>query len=203
MIYMSPVWHTIKDDYQEEFGYIVSYKQKPPELLERRPWIADNGVFAGQFEVGKWLRMIDKFRPYASTCKGIVIPDVVGDWWGTLRRWEKYAPMVPDLPKAFVTQDGLTLDKIPWGSFKCLFIGGSDDHKLKKAGPYMRAAIERGVWLHVGRVNSVKRMLKFESADSVDGTMLATEPSTARQKYIVGAMRTIQARKENKSLWDM
>jgi hypothetical protein len=77
----------------------------------------------------------------------------------------------------FVAQDGCEHGLVPpWWSFDALFLGGSTAWKL---GPDARAlagrAKQRGKWLHMGRVNSLRR-LRYAQAigcDSVDGSSWA------------------------------
>jgi hypothetical protein len=104
---------------------------------------------------------------------------------------------------AFVTQDGLTLDAVPWGQFDVLFVGGTDQHKLHESYPFILEAKQRGVWVHVGRVNSAARIEAFWMADSCDGTTLAIEPSPRKQAILLNAATVAQAKKGMVSLWDM
>ena len=60
-----------------------------------------------------------------------------------------------------------------------LFIGGTDEFKLgPDAEAIGREAKDRGKWLHMGRVNSIKRLriAKRMGCDSVDGTYLSFGP---------------------------
>ena len=110
-----------------------------------------------------------------------VAPDVVSDAAATLARSGPWLPRVRDLgmPAALVAQNGLETLEGPWGEFDCLFIGGDTEWKL---GPHARRLAEqaraRGKWVHMGRVNSERR-IRYAAAigcDSVDGTYLAFGP---------------------------
>lgn len=84
-------------------------------------------------------------------------------------------------PAAFVTQDGCTDALVPWGEIDALFVGGSDRWKLSEASWALVAeANRRGLWTHVGRVNSFARLKACASAGarSADGTFLAFGPDT-------------------------
>ena len=77
---------------------------------------------------------------------------------------------------AFVAQDGVSVDTVPWESISAVFIGGTTGFKL---GPMAVAvaseARRRGKWVHVGRVNSRKRA-RFAmdiGADSIDGSQFS------------------------------
>ena len=78
-------------------------------------------------------------------------------------------------------QDGL--EKIKWAvkflPYDCLFIGGSTEWKMGSgADQCIKIAKSRGKWVHVGRVNSQKRIRHFKlvGVDSVDGTSLTYAP---------------------------
>lgn len=115
-----------------------------------------------------------------------VVPDVVGDHEATLGRWMDYASVVrPYFPPAFVLQDGATMDTIPWSEMDALFIGGSTEFKLSEfAHEAIAYAKSRGIWTHVGRVNSFNRLRRFAEADSADGTTLAIAPDTNLPKVL-------------------
>ena len=139
-------------------------------------WMMDNNAFGNNFNFDNWINMIDKFSVYRQTCLGIPAPDVVGNCNQTIKLFWEHKSIIKDygLTVAFVTQDGLTPQLTPWAEFDTLFIGGSDSHKLgAEAGLLISAARENGKHVHIGRVNSQRRLEeKFWMADSVDGTML-------------------------------
>lgn len=144
-------------------------------------WCADNGAFSNRFDVGKWWAYLEKRAPYAGTCAFAVAPDVVGDAAATLARSAPWLAKIRALGYrvAFVAQDGLESLPVPWDDFDCLFIGGSTDWKLgEHARQLAGEAKHRGKWLHMGRVNSLKRLRYAKSigCDSVDGTYLTFGP---------------------------
>ena len=83
-------------------------------------------------------------------------------------------------PVALVAQDGLSdLDQIPF-AIDALFIGGSDAYKLGPAvARLVTQAKAAGLWVHMGRVNSLKRLRYAASigCDSADGTFIGFKPS--------------------------
>ena len=108
----------------------------------------------------------------------ITAPDKVGDWVTTLELFEREASILRefDFPLALVAQDGLTPEFVPWNEIDALFIGGSTEFKLgDQARELCLTARRFGIWVHMGRVNSYKRMKLAKSwgCDSVDGTYLA------------------------------
>ncbi len=133
-------------------------------------WAADNDAFGG-FEPGPFLRMLGTLAGTPG-CRFVTAPDVVADWPATLAQWRVYQPVIYDcdLPAAIVLQDGC--DHIP-GDADAVFIGGSTEWKLSpQAEALAREAKARGLWLHMGRVNSIRRLRRAQDwgCDSVDGS---------------------------------
>jgi hypothetical protein len=145
-------------------------------------WIADNACFTGRYPgddayVG-WLaaRAVHRGR-----CALATAPDVVADAAAT---WVRSRPVLARIralgyPAALVAQDGLEHLDIDWTAFDALFLGGSTLWKLGPAAADLAAqARSLGLRVHVGRVNSLRR-LRYAAAigaDSVDGTHLAYGP---------------------------
>lgn len=202
MLYLSPVWHSLLPQLRHRFGYIIgidSGKGPIPGIEAGHCWMLDNGAFSDKWSESAWMAALERWQPYTSTCIAAVCPDVVGDAAATLERFRQYAPIIQQYgyPVAFVTQDGLTMDMVPWAEFDVLFVGGTDNHKLNESMPFIVEAKQRGLWVHVGRINSATRMAQFWLADSSDGTMLAVEPSIQRQRYMLQAAESAKGRKEN------
>ena len=95
-------------------------------------------------------------------------------------------------------QEGMTEKNIPWDEFDCLFVGGQDAFKegvgVRDA---CREARRRGKWVHMGRVNGLRRLLIALDfgVDSVDGTYLLHESRKGRSGEapcdVVGWLRQI------------
>lgn len=127
----------------------------------------------------------DPYDPFATGCLFAAAPDVVGDAAATIRLaettgmldWIRYI----GLPAAFVAQDGLEDLTPPWDDFDVLFIGGTTAWKLgPHIPPLVREAHRRFKNVHMGRVNSLKR-LRYADAigcDTADGTYLTYGPDT-------------------------
>jgi hypothetical protein len=136
-------------------------------------WAADNGCFSG-FDEKKFRRFLRKVT-IMPRCLWVVCPDVVGDARGTLAAFAAWRDEVAATGQlvAFVGQDGIESLEVPWESFDCWFVGGTDDWKLTTASRDMvLEAKRRGKLAHMGRVNSRKRMRQaFDwGCDSVDGS---------------------------------
>jgi hypothetical protein len=124
----------------------------------------------------------DPCDPDTSSCLFAVAPDVVGDAAATMRRSGRMLRLIryyTGFPAALVAQDGLEHLDVPWDEFDALFIGGSTGWKLGPAARALTAEAKRhGKWVHMGRVNSLKR-LRYADAigcDSADGTFLTYAP---------------------------
>jgi hypothetical protein len=151
-------------------------------------WCADNGCGPGVRGIGKgypgdeaWLAWLTDLAPHASRCAFAVAPDVVGDAAATIERSLPFLPVIRSLgyPAAFVAQNGQDGLPVPWDEFDVLFNGGDDAWKLgAPMGILAAEAKARGKRLHMGRVNSLKRMRHASARgyDSCDGTFIRWGP---------------------------
>lgn len=158
-----------------------------------RPWAADNGCFGG-FDRAAFLAMLaaihraglDLMRAGSPVCTRplwVVCPDVVGDAYATLQLWREWRHTLKayNLPAAFVAQDGCEGGYIPWRRVACLFVGGSTAYKESDAVAWLiREAKRHGRMVHVGRVNTERRLRLFDGLgiDSIDGTQFSMFPDT-------------------------
>lgn len=147
-------------------------------------YMADNGRFGkGWPGYGGWWRWLrDRTEMYGrAQCAFATAPDTVGDAEATLRgslTWLAVIDFV-GVPPSFVAQDGVRKYPPPWGFFDILFLGGSDEFKLGPEGVWVtEQALERGIPVHMGRVNTRRRLRYAHSigCTSVDGTLLAFGP---------------------------
>lgn len=159
-------------------------------VVAGREWCADNAVFADKYPGDDaYLAWLAGLKPRAAWCRFAVAPDVVCDANAT---WERSAPMLSRIralgfPAALVAQNGIEDLAIDWDAFDALFIGGDTEWKL---GAYCRAVVAQarwhGKWIHMGRVNSAKR-LRYAHAigcHSADGTYLAFGPDENLPKLL-------------------
>lgn len=138
-------------------------------------WAADNDCFNG-FHQGRYERMLDAVKGVPA-CLFVTSPDVVGDSRETLRLFGLWSGRVAETgPVGLVAQDGLTVQATPWDEIQTLFIGGTTEWKLgEEAALLVKEAKDRGKWVHMGRVNTWRRLeyAKALGVDSVDGTKLS------------------------------
>lgn len=130
------------------------------------PYAIDNGAFV-RFDKDQFIKAlvrITKFHPPL----WILVPDVVADAEATIIKWHYWHRRVAPFGRlAFAVQDGMDPVDVPPEAY-CVFVGGSTKWKLQNAPRF------KGVskWLHIGRVNSPKRIewARMIGADSIDGT---------------------------------
>jgi hypothetical protein len=171
---------------QKEMGFLVSpLSHLSPVKRFNLPFAIDNGAFGDKFNHEKYLALLAAAQPYRDRCLFVVAPDVVGDSGETTRRWHEWLPVLRQTgyPLAYVAQDGLI--EPPWDEMDALFIGGSTEYKLSdQVLQLLAAAGERGLWRHIGRVNSRKRLRHFwDRAESFDGTDWCRGPAIKLRFY--------------------
>lgn len=172
---------------KRDFGWLLTPRRSMNGTMKSQThshdmrWAIDNECFSlgPDFDFERYVRFVKRARENPGTCLFVTVPDVVSDAKGTHEHWKRYAPILRrcGLPLAYVAQDGM--DELPGVKFDALFIGGSTEYKLSQVvADLIRAAHTKGKWVHVGRVNTPKRILHFWhlGADSFDGTAWALAP---------------------------
>lgn len=138
----------------------------------------DNGAWTAYqrgepFDEGAFEKLLSKLGRGANF---IVIPDIVGgghrslefslDWLPRLRKYETRLLLA--------VQDGLEGEDIAHllDQEVGIFVGGTTEWKLKTMTTWGQVARDRDCYLHVGRVNSAKRisLCQEAGAHSFDGT---------------------------------
>ena len=174
---------------EDRLGYIDT-----PAQGNIRPsgvsWCADNGRFGrGWPGFDAWLSWLASHRGAAPQCTFATAPDVVGNAAATLAESRPWLPEIRALgfPAALVAQDGLEVLTPPWSDFDVLFIGGTTEWKLgPEARSVAEAALARGKRVHMGRVNSLRRLRYAKSigCHSADGTYLTFGPDKNLPKLL-------------------
>ena len=190
MLYLTPpscdeAKQAISDGF---FGQIVSPKSGE-KIIEGAKWALDNGCFSKVWSESRWTKNIVRYRGIPG-CLFAVVPDVVADAQGTDRLWYEWADFVKECgyKAAYVLQNGCT--HIP-DNADAVFTGGDTAWKLgPEASHWALEARQRGLWIHMGRVNSLKRLryALSEGYDSADGTFITYGPD----KNVVTMSRWIQ-----------
>ncbi len=146
------------------------------------PWAADNACYSG-FNEARFANMLDRIAGVPGLM-WVAAPDVVGDAAATLDLFEVWQPRIAPrgLPVALVVQDGQENLPVPWDRLDAVFVGGSTEWKLSdEARRLCVEAKARGKPIHVGRVNSKRRLThltRWGCVDSVDGSSFSRWPDT-------------------------
>lgn len=182
-------------DLPDHYGVMINPTRHPIRagIREGRLFGLDNGCFGGEFDPARFFDVLSLLEPYRDQCLFVVCPDKVGDARRTLDLWEQWSARLQAAgwPVAFVAQDGQEDWDLPDG-IDWLFIGGSTSWKM---GPGARACIqaarERDIPVHVGRVNSKKRMAYFKSlgCTSADGTRAIHDRHGTRRRISQAIMQ--------------
>jgi hypothetical protein len=143
-------------------------------------WCADNGRFGNGWPgYHRWARWLDKHP--RENCAFAVAPDVPFDAARTLRLFGPASRLIRRMgfPVALAAQNGIENLTVPWDDLDVIFLGGDDRWK---DGCHARCLIAqaqlRGVPVHMGRVNTLRRLkyAAWSGCASSDGTYLARGP---------------------------
>jgi hypothetical protein len=183
MIYLSGK----KIECTDEIGVMLSFNAGKTIKHGHSLFAADNGCFVQADKYSddgflNWLNTLNR-----ENCLFASAPDVVGDAEATRKR---AYPMLPKIRQfgfkaAYIVQDGETAEMIQWDELDAIFVGGSTEWKLSQnAVDIVKVAKCNGKWVHMGRVNSFKRIQYAEAigCDSVDGTFLVFGPDKNEKK---------------------
>ncbi len=144
------------------------------------PWAADNSCFSG-FDEARFVRMLGRIAGVPGLM-WVAAPDTVCDQAATLQQFDRWQPVIAahGLPAALVAQGGADRLPVPWDRMAALFIGSPTEWKLSdEARRLCVEAKDRGLWVHVGRVNSRKRirlLAGWGCVDSIDGSGFSRWP---------------------------
>lgn len=153
-------------------------------------WAADNDAYSA-WDEGRYRKMLDALVDVPG-CLFVTAPDVVGNAYATKELFYEWAALLQtrNLPIGFVAQDGAQSDSesnwIPWRMVSALFIGGTTEWKLgPEAAELVYEAQDRKKWVHMGRVNTWRRLeyAKSIGVDSIDGTSLSMFTDTYLPRF--------------------
>lgn len=145
---------------------------------ESMPYAMDNGAWTAfqqgiPFDGGAFMRAVDKVGENADW---IVIPDIVAGGIRSLEFSLSWMDKLRGLPARLLlaVQDGMNPDDVReyLSPAVGIFIGGTTEWKESTADQWGRLARRRNCYLHVGRVNSQRRIsiCAAAGANSFDGT---------------------------------
>lgn len=145
---------------------------------EGMPYAIDNGAYTAYqrgepFDANRFLRCLDKLGHGADW---IVVPDIVGNA-DSLEFSVGWLEKLSGLRVLLAVQDGMapTQVRVVIPRVFGLFIGGTTAFKEQTARQWGALAIEMGCYLHMGRVNSQRRIRLAATigCDSFDGTSVS------------------------------
>jgi hypothetical protein len=179
-------------------GYLIAPSGGCKHALDSdKQFGVDNDAYSGKFNRDKFLRLLDKVQPHANRCLFVNPPDVVGNAEATTENYHAWYPEIKGrgLPVSYVMQDGMTL--LPQLKADCLFVGGSTEFKLSQWVLRLLRVVGADYWVHIGRVNTLKRLLHFRYvADSFDGTQAYRFQPDIGTRYIRNSLMFIQQQSE-------
>lgn len=185
MIYLTPGYRKMNENnWNDYWGHIFTPAEWMPIVEDGRSWAVDNGVFTRGFIQSEFFGFLARMSDYKTACLFVVVPDIVGNALATMDSYRQWAWKIKGLgwPVAFVAQDGQEHHDFP-PEYDALFIGGTTQWKMGSgAVRCIDKAKKDGKWVHVGRVNTQRRIAYFQqlNVDSVDGTCLAYGPEVNR-----------------------
>jgi len=148
----------------------------------------DNGAWSAhrrglQWDADAFVRALVKLGMHADF---VVLPDIVGQGTASLKRSRTWLPIVSGYTGRCLVpvQNGVDPAEVRalLSERVGLFVGGDTTWKLATLGYWGRMAHEAGCYLHVGRVNTARRIRRVESAGahSFDGTSVTRYAETLR-----------------------
>lgn len=185
LISRTGVWRTEGFAYALDNGRWTDSQEDPP-----RPFDADAQA--------EFIALVERFGRDADF---VVVPDTVGDREETLALMGEWLPRLKGYQckrLLIAVQDGMTFADVEAfvGPDVGIFMGGSTAWKLANMEAWGRWCAARGVYFHVGRVNSEKRihLVMAAMANSFDGSSVSRYAMTlpgldraARQPDLYGA----------------
>ena len=140
------------------------------------PYALDNGAWSAHqqnkpfdFAAFEWA-----FDRIGAKADWVVVPDVVGNAKATLAMAADWFERIEHGQKLIAVQDSMQpADIEPYMQQGAgIFVGGTTDWKLKSLPVWGELAKKHKAWLHVGRVNTVRRIRHCQQAgaNSFDGT---------------------------------
>lgn len=180
----------------EPSHYNFPQGKTPPPLA----YMIDNGAWGCHLREVEWdsagfERMVDE---YGADADMIVLPDIVAGGAESLTRSVEWIPRLRPIGTLLLlaVQDGMIPNDV---ADLCqehslgLFVGGSTEWKLDTIPWWGWVSGQLGCWLHIARVNSVKRIryIAAHGAHSFDGTSTTLWPSTLRRLDLAVRQQTM------------
>lgn len=193
-----------------QLGFPLGWMMSPAGWMRpvrgdrQMPYALDNGLYhpfgtepRPASAIGHFYGMLAKAAEHHEPLFAVA-PDVPYDGAATLDRSVRHASIMRELGYggriALAVQDGMTPDVLDDDRWQAVFIAGSTAWKWETMASWVDAAKARGMWAHVARVNTQRRIRQCmdAGADSADGTgifrgdkvQLATVLSALRERVL-------------------
>ena len=161
-----------------EAGWRILVSARGVLRTEGFPYALDNGAWTAHqrgedFDVPAFEKAVDLLGEGADW---VVLPDIVGGGHRSLAYSLAWLPRLAPLPGRLLiaVQDGIEpADIAPYVSGRVgIAVGGSTEWKIRTIPVWGKFAREHGCYLHILRVNSVRRLnlCRDAQADSFDGS---------------------------------
>lgn len=150
------------------------------------PYVIDNGAWSAHCACMPWseapfVRLLERTRDFAAQPGWVVLPDLVGAGPESLARSLRWHEQHGELAERWLlaVQDGMTVeqvrDVIVDRNLAGIFVGGSTAWKWAKLPDWAELALDLGVVVHVGRVNSLRRaeLCRDLGVTSIDGSSVS------------------------------
>ena len=151
-------------------------------------WCLDNGAWTAHQKGTEWNAdlFVKLCHKLGDGAQFVVVPDIVGGGLDSLQLSLSWLPRLDHVAqrRLIAVQDGMVPNDVRQYLNKRvgIFVGGSTEWKLETLRSWGCLARETGAYLHVGRVNSQRRIALCQDAgaDSFDGTSVTCFPKTLK-----------------------
>jgi hypothetical protein len=167
-------------NYHTYFGLLTT-PQSGYDVTNAHRWALDNGCFLPGYDAKAIRRQLERWQGVPG-CIFAAMPDVVRNHEATYKLSMEWIDLYHKLgyPAAFILQDGVTLDAVPFSEIAAVFIGGSNEFKYSQVViDICREARRLGKWIHHGRVggkNRFKYSRDWLHINSYDSTGFSIHP---------------------------
>ena len=161
--------------------WMISIYPWPSTILKTLPrkYAIDNGAYHFHLKNKPYddKAFFKTLQYFGKKADFVVVPDKVGDAKKTFEMFFFYHTKLNQYKKYFVLQDGMTPADLllitPY--VEGFFVGGTTEWKLKNIRTFSDYAKSTNKKIHIGRVNSIKRIKLCREAgvDSIDGSGFA------------------------------
>ena len=168
-----------------EAGWHLLVSATGAHRTEGLPYAIDNGAWTAHAQGTEWDEAAFRKLVLAlgDGAEFVVAPDVVAGGYGSLvqsLRWVR--ALLPFGLILVPVQDGMSPGVVApfFDEWTGIFVGGSTEWKLEMLDTWGEVARDRDCYLHVGRVNTRRRIARCAAAGahSFDGTSPVRFPST-------------------------